>query len=162
MSQLQDPSIENLRNNERLLSFLDDANATVLSASAEKLGNSENSVKIHIDNATTNVGKTNDKVLVLFKSKPEVITPENQHAIVLVNSMLNSPVNSLYHALQKIYSPLLLKVCIKLGPNHFLLLLWQIFFKTLPEFLHLIEHFLQGNVPLRCPLNTKSAFNSSK
>ena len=115
MSQLQDPSIENLRNNERLLSFLDDANATVLSASAEKLGNSENSVKIHIDNATTNVGKTNDKVLVLFKSKPEVITPENQHAIVLVNSMLNSPVNSLYHALQKIYSPLLLKVCIKLG-----------------------------------------------
>ena len=119
MSQLQDPSIENLRNNERLLSFLDDANATVLSASAEKLGNSENSVKIHIDNATTNVGKTNDKVLVLFKSKPEVITPENQHAIVLVNSMLNSPVNSLYHALQKIYSPLLLKVCSIRGPNHF-------------------------------------------
>ena len=28
---------------------------------------------------------------------------------VLVNSMLNSPVLSLYHALQKIYSPLLLK-----------------------------------------------------
>ena len=75
---IKDPAIENLRNNDRLLSFLDDANANVLSASVENIG--DGSMKIHIDNAT-NVGKTNDKVLVLFKSKPEVITPENQHAI---------------------------------------------------------------------------------
>ena len=55
------------------------------------------------------MGKTNDKVLVFFKSKPDVITPENLHTTVLVSSMLSSPVSSLYHALQKIYSPLLLK-----------------------------------------------------
>ena len=68
----------------------------------------DGSVKLHIDNAT-NVGKANDKVLVLFKSKPEVITPENMHSTVLIQSMVNSPVSSLYHALHQIYTPLLLK-----------------------------------------------------
>ena len=103
---VKDQAIENLRNNDRVLSFLDDANSTVLAASIEKVN--DGSTKIHVDNAT-NVGQDNDKVLVLFKSKPEIITPDNQHSIVLVNSMLNSPVLSLYHSLQKIYSPLLLK-----------------------------------------------------
>ena len=100
-------AIEMLRSNQRLMAFLDDPNVTVLSASVEKLA-ADGSLKYHMDNATR-VGKTNDKVLVLFKARPEAITPENLHSVVLVNSMLNSPVTSLYHSLQKIYSPLLLK-----------------------------------------------------
>lgn len=103
---VRDQAVESLRNSDHLNAFLDDSNASVLSASVEKM--SEGAIKIHMDNIT-NVGKHNDKVLVLFKAKPEVITPDNLHSVVLVNSMLSSPVSSLYHALQKIYSPLLLK-----------------------------------------------------
>ena len=61
---VKDQSIESLRNNERLIAFLDDANINVLSASVEKMN--DGSVKYHIDNVT-HVGKANDKVLVLFK-----------------------------------------------------------------------------------------------
>ena len=60
----KDQSIESLRNNERLIAFLDDANVNVLSASVEKMA--DGSVKYHIDNVT-HVGKANDKVLVFFK-----------------------------------------------------------------------------------------------
>ena len=102
---VKDPAIENLRNNSQLISFLDDANSTILSTSVEKKGENFN---FHMDNAT-NVGKANDNVLVMFKSKPEIITPTNLHTNILVNSMLQSPVSSLYHSLHKIYTPLLLK-----------------------------------------------------
>ena len=103
---VKDPGIENLRNNSQLIKFLDDANATILATSVEKLGNG--SLKFIMDNAT-NVGKANDNVLVMFKSRPEIITPANLHSTILVNSMLKSPVSSLYHSLHQIYSPLLLK-----------------------------------------------------
>lgn len=102
----KDSSVEGLRNNEHLINFLDTPNANILSASLEKLPNG--SVKYHLDE-TTNVGKTKERVLVLFKSRPEVITPDNLHSTVLVNTMLNSPVSSLYHSLHQIYTPLLLK-----------------------------------------------------
>ena len=46
---------------------------------------------------------------MFFKSRPDVVTPENMHKDVLVSSMLDSPISALYHALQKVYSPLLLK-----------------------------------------------------
>lgn len=105
-SHVKDQAIEALRNNDQLIAFLDDPNANVLSASMEKLPNG--SIKFHVDNAT-NVGKTKERVLVLFKARPETITPDNIHTIVLVNSMLNSPVSSLYHSLHQIYTPLLLK-----------------------------------------------------
>ena len=49
------------------------------------------------------------QVLVFFKSRPDVITPENLHKDVFVSSMWDSPVSALYHALQKVYAPLLLK-----------------------------------------------------
>jgi hypothetical protein len=46
---------------------------------------------------------------VFFKSKPDIITPENLHSEILVSSMLDSPVSALYHSLHKVYSPILLK-----------------------------------------------------
>ena len=49
------------------------------------------------------------QVLVFFKSRPDVITPENLHKDVFVSSMWDSAVSALYHALQKVYAPLLLK-----------------------------------------------------
>lgn len=50
-----------------------------------------------------------ERVIVFFKIKPEVITPDNLHTNVFVSSMIDSPVSSLYHAVQKIYAPLLLE-----------------------------------------------------
>lgn len=51
-----------------------------------------------------------EKLLVFFKIKPEIITLENLHENVFVSSMIDSPVSSLYHAIQKVYAPILLKV----------------------------------------------------
>ena len=52
---------------------------------------------------------TNDSVIVFFKVRPEVITPDNVHSNVFVSSMLDSPISALYHAVQKVFAPVLLK-----------------------------------------------------
>jgi dynein heavy chain 2 len=51
-----------------------------------------------------------EKLLVFFKIKPEVITMENLHENVFVSSMIDSPVSALYHAIKKVFAPVLLKV----------------------------------------------------
>jgi dynein heavy chain 2 len=51
-----------------------------------------------------------EKLLVFFKIKPEVITSENVHENIFVSSMVDSPVSSLYHAIQKVFAPVLLNV----------------------------------------------------
>ncbi len=45
---VRDQAVESLRSSDHLNSFLDDANANVLAASVEKLG--DGSTKIHMDN----------------------------------------------------------------------------------------------------------------
>ena len=50
-----------------------------------------------------------EQVLVFFKVKPEVITPDNLHSNIFVSTMMDSPISSLYHAVQKVYAPVLLK-----------------------------------------------------
>ncbi|XP_034239710.1 cytoplasmic dynein 2 heavy chain 1 [Thrips palmi] len=47
--------------------------------------------------------------LVFFKLRPDVVTPQNMLSNVLVSSMLDSPASVLYHSLQKLYAPVLLK-----------------------------------------------------
>ncbi len=47
-------------------------------------------------------GDGNEKLIVFFKTKPDVITPDNLHSSVFVSSMLDSPVSALYHAVQKV------------------------------------------------------------
>ena len=54
-------------------------------------------------------GTSDDKMIVFFKIKPDVITPDNVHTNVFVSSMLDSPVSALYHSLQKVFAPVLLK-----------------------------------------------------
>jgi hypothetical protein len=49
-------------------------------------------------------------VLVFFKLRPEVITDGNLHNNILVSSMLESPINSLYQAVRQVFAPMLLKV----------------------------------------------------
>ncbi|KAK2099397.1 Cytoplasmic dynein 2 heavy chain 1 [Saguinus oedipus] len=54
-------------------------------------------------------GDTKDKVLVFFKLRPEVITDKNLHDNILVSSMLESPISSLYQAVRQVFAPVLLK-----------------------------------------------------
>lgn len=58
---------------------------------------------------TIDFADTKDKVLVFFKLRPEVITSQNLHNNILVSSMLDSPINSLYQAVRQIFAPMLLK-----------------------------------------------------
>ena len=45
-----------------------------------------------------------DRVIVFFKVRPDVITPDNLLTNIVVSSMLDSPLNTLYHAMQKVVS----------------------------------------------------------
>ena len=47
--------------------------------------------------------------IVFFKTRPDVITPDNLHTNVSVLSISDSPIKSLYHAVQKVFVPALLK-----------------------------------------------------
>lgn len=51
-----------------------------------------------------------DKMLVFFKLRPDVITEDNLHTNILVSSMLDSPINMLYQAVRQVFAPVLLKV----------------------------------------------------
>ena len=47
--------------------------------------------------------------IVFFKTRPDVITPDNLYTNVSVLSISDSPIKSLYHAIQKVFVPALLK-----------------------------------------------------
>lgn len=55
-----------------------------------------------------------EKMLVFFKLRPTVITEDNLHQNLLVSSMLESPINSLYQAVKQVFAPVLLKVILSL------------------------------------------------
>uniref|UniRef100_A0A3B4GDC8 Cytoplasmic dynein 2 heavy chain 1 n=1 Tax=Pundamilia nyererei TaxID=303518 RepID=A0A3B4GDC8_9CICH len=55
------------------------------------------------------VGETRENVLVFFKLRPTVITEDNLHHSLLVSSMLESPINTLYQAVRQVFAPVLLK-----------------------------------------------------
>ncbi|XP_065833043.1 cytoplasmic dynein 2 heavy chain 1-like isoform X2 [Oscarella lobularis] len=103
-----DASIVDLTTSTALNSFLDDGNVPLLAArreGAKKIGLSN---KIRPPNETGVVDDAN--LLVFFKLRPTVVTPDNVHSNVFVSSMLDdSPASSLYHAVRRVYAPLLLQ-----------------------------------------------------
>lgn len=56
------------------------------------------------------LGDSKEKVLVFFKLHPTVITEDNLHQSLLVSSMLESPISTLYQAVRQIFAPVLLQV----------------------------------------------------
>ncbi len=50
-----------------------------------------------------------DNWLVVFKLRPAVITAENLHTNILITTLIDSPLDSLYHSLQKVFAPILVK-----------------------------------------------------
>ncbi|XP_061923239.1 dynein cytoplasmic 2 heavy chain 1 isoform X1 [Entelurus aequoreus] len=91
-----------LNDSPELNNFLDDGNVFVLSASRH-----EN--KLQLSNKIEALEGSREKVLVFFKLYPTVITEENLHHSVLVSSMLESPINTLYQAVRQVFAPVLLK-----------------------------------------------------
>uniref|UniRef100_A0A8C4HES0 Cytoplasmic dynein 2 heavy chain 1 n=1 Tax=Dicentrarchus labrax TaxID=13489 RepID=A0A8C4HES0_DICLA len=87
-----------LADSPELNNFLDDGNEFVLSVS-------RHDNDLHLSNKVT----TMVKVLVFFKLHPTVITEDNLHQSLLVSSMLESPINSLYQAVRQVFGPVLLK-----------------------------------------------------
>ena len=103
---VSDGAMSHISDSSELNRFLDDGGCSVLAAHAElvqgvRLIQSYN----HLDVETA----ATDNWLVFFKLSPTVITPDNLHSNILVSSLLDSPLDTLYHTLQKVYSPVLLR-----------------------------------------------------
>ncbi|XP_030099868.1 cytoplasmic dynein 2 heavy chain 1 isoform X1 [Mus musculus] len=90
-----------LSNCPEVNNFLDDGNQMLLRVQRSEAGLAFSNT-IDFDDAK-------DKVLVFFKLRPEVITDGNLHNNILVSSMLESPINSLYQAVRQVFAPMLLK-----------------------------------------------------
>uniref|UniRef100_A0AAR2JK60 Cytoplasmic dynein 2 heavy chain 1 n=1 Tax=Pygocentrus nattereri TaxID=42514 RepID=A0AAR2JK60_PYGNA len=84
-----------------LNSFLDDANQFILAASKE-------GGELHFSDKVDS-GWDQERLLVFFKLRPCVITEENVSRAVLVSSMLESPVSTLYQTLRWVFNPALLQ-----------------------------------------------------
>ncbi|TKS81144.1 Cytoplasmic dynein 2 heavy chain 1 [Collichthys lucidus] len=91
-----------LADGSELNNFLDDGNEFVLSVS--RRGND-----LHLSNKIEASADSREKVLVFFKLHPTVITEDNLHQSLLVSSMLESPINTLYQAVKQVFAPVLLK-----------------------------------------------------
>ncbi|KAM7436007.1 Cytoplasmic dynein 2 heavy chain 1 [Porites harrisoni] len=103
--QSADSVLEDVRSSKELNIFLDDGNSPVLAA---KYDTHQGHKSIKLSN-NVEPSDTAEKVLVFFKLQPKAITPDNIHQNVFVSSMLSSPVKTLYHSVQKVFAPLLLK-----------------------------------------------------
>uniref|UniRef100_W5MJK1 Cytoplasmic dynein 2 heavy chain 1 n=1 Tax=Lepisosteus oculatus TaxID=7918 RepID=W5MJK1_LEPOC len=96
-----DPVVSSGGESRELNNFLDDGNEFVLCV--QKHG-----TDLLISNKVDS-GDTEDKVLVFFKLCPDVITEDNLHSNILVSSMIDSPINTLYQAVRQVFAPVLLK-----------------------------------------------------
>lgn len=100
-----DGALAKIFDSKELNAFLDDGNSPVLAAKYDThQGKRLIEVYNHVEPSDVS-----EKVIVFFKLQPEVITPDNLHQNVFVSSMLDSPINTLYHSVQKIFAPLLLQ-----------------------------------------------------
>ncbi|XP_052794024.1 cytoplasmic dynein 2 heavy chain 1-like isoform X3 [Mya arenaria] len=100
---LNDGALKNLPDSPSLNNFLDDGNASVLAARLDP----KSRVRSVAFSNKVEPGDSKDRVIVFFKIRPDVITPDNLLTNIVVSSMLDSPLNTLYHAMQKVYAPLL-------------------------------------------------------
>jgi dynein heavy chain 2 len=53
------------------------------------------------------VSSLTGKSLIFFKTNAESITPENMKTNILMSSLVDSPVDTLYHLIHNVYSPVL-------------------------------------------------------
>lgn len=100
-----DGAVSHILNSKELNTFLDDGSCTVLAAHAELIQD----VRLIQPYNQLDVETSTDNWLVFFKLSPSVLTPDNLHSNVLISSLLDSPLDTLYHSVQKVYAPVLLR-----------------------------------------------------
>ena len=100
-----DGAIAHIQDSRELNNFLDDGNCSLLAAHAELTHDVR---LIQVYNAVESESSS-DNWLVFFKLQPCAITPDNLHCNVLISSLLDSPVDTLYHAMQKVFAPVFLR-----------------------------------------------------
>ena len=88
--------ITSLVEDEKVDNFLDDGNVLVLTMNLES--RKDGDIRIHLNNLPT-PGQQNDKVIIFYKKKPDVITPENMHKVSHCLSVQSDP-----FSLSRIYS----------------------------------------------------------
>ena len=76
--KIDHPEISALASNEKVNNFLDDGNSLDLTLNLESRSDGE--IRIHPDDLPT-PGEQDVKVIMFFKKKPDVITPENMHKV---------------------------------------------------------------------------------
>ena len=94
-------TIKNLNFCKEVSNFLDDGNVDVLALLQQ------NKSSIQSYNELKSSGP-DEQQLIFFKIKPDTVTADNIHTNVLVSSMFKSPASTLYHAIKKVFGPLLL------------------------------------------------------
>lgn len=100
-----DGAVSHIAESKELNSFLDDGNCMVLALHPELTqGVKLIQVYNHVEAETTF-----DQWLIFFKLQPCTINPNNIHTNVFISSVLDSPVDTLYHSVQKVFAPVLLK-----------------------------------------------------
>ena len=100
-----DGAVSHIVDSKELNTFLDDGNSMVLATHAEL---TQDLRLIQVYNSIES-DATSDNWLVFFKLQPTVIVPDNVHTNIFVSTMLDSPVDTLYHSVQKVFAPVLLK-----------------------------------------------------
>ena len=100
-----DGAVSHILSSRELNTFLDDASCPVLAAHAELIQD----VRLIQPYNQLDVEASTDNWLVFFKLTPSVLTPDNLHSTVLISSLLDSPLDTLYHSLRKVYAPVLLR-----------------------------------------------------
>ncbi|XP_022235785.1 cytoplasmic dynein 2 heavy chain 1-like [Limulus polyphemus] len=102
---MDENTLNQLFNAKELNNFLDEQDCHILSTQVE---GQKDEKEIYFMNKVEPKG-TDDRILIFFKIRPDVITPDNLHSNIFITSMIDSPITALYHSVQKIFAPVLLK-----------------------------------------------------
>lgn len=100
-----DGAISHILDSKELNRFLDDGNSMVLALHPELTQD----VKLIQVYNTIDIETTSDQWLVFFKLQPCTINPNNLHTNIFISSVLDSPIDTLYHSVKKVFAPVLLK-----------------------------------------------------
>ena len=100
-------------NKKEIASFLEDPNCCLLRATVQKNGEIilENHLEMNNNGGDDQKNDGSVTIIHFVKTRPESITQENLHDIIQVSSTCTeqSPISSLYHILQSVYAPTLLR-----------------------------------------------------
>lgn len=102
---ISDGTISHILDSKELNNFLDDGNCMLLALHAELT----QGVKLIQVYNIVEAEAASDQWLIFFKLHPCTIDPNNLHTNIFISSVLDSPIDTLYHSVQKVYAPVLLK-----------------------------------------------------